>query len=72
MDCLDEEAFWWWWDGDEFAGVLETFCVLGGTEDLDLVVRSSECLKTFVGLLTVVEGWSHAVDSEVWIGDELW
>jgi hypothetical protein len=51
--------------------VLHTTGVHVRTEDRNgRVVGSAEGFEAFVALLAVVEAWGHAVDAEVWGGDE--
>lgn len=52
--------------------MLETEGILLGTEDGYFVIWCAEGFEAFVGLLTVVETWGHAVDFEEGVGDEFW
>jgi hypothetical protein len=56
---------------DKGGRVLHTASIHIRTENGDgRVVGSAEGFETFVALLAVVEAWGHAVDAEVWGGDE--
>ena len=57
--------------GHETGGMGHAGCILGRAEYGNAVVGGSERLDAFVGLLTVVEARSHAMDTEIWVADEL-
>jgi len=59
-------------DGYERCRVLQTGGVAVRPEDGDFVIGGSEGFEAFVGLLTVVEGRGHAVETEVGVCDEFW
>lgn len=42
-----------------------------GAKNGDIVIRRAECLHSFVGLLTIVECWCHAMETKVWICNKL-
>lgn len=50
----------------------ETSGVSLGPEDGDLVGGRPKRFHTFVGLLAVVKGGRHAVETQVGVGDEGW
>ena len=70
MYAFEEEGFGDRRDGDEGGGVCEAFGVVGGAEDGYAVVWAAEGLHALVGLLAVVERWSHAMETEVRVGYE--
>ena len=41
-------------------------------EDGDLVVRAPESLHALIGLLSIVEGWCHAMQAKIGVGDKYW
>ena len=67
---FDEEGFGDGRDGDEGGGVGEALGVLFGAVDGDFVGGGAEGFHAFVGLLAVVEGGRHAVESYVGVCDE--
>ena len=57
---------------DEAGTVLHTLCILLRSKDVDsLVIWRSKRFESLVALLSVVEAWCHAMETQEWIFHEL-
>ena len=46
--------------------------IVFGSENSYVVVWSAECFHALIGLLSIVQSWCHAMETEVWISNEGW
>lgn len=71
LDSIEEELDRHGRDADSLGRVLHPHGIAVGAEHLDIARGGTECLEALVGLLPVVQGRRHAVDTDEGIGDEL-
>ena len=58
-------------DRDNICRMLHPYSIAIRSEDLNIAGRITECLKAFVGLLTIVQSRGHAMDADIGISHEL-
>jgi hypothetical protein len=72
LNGIEEEVSGHGWDANKFGAALHPLGVTIRAEDGNSrIIGQAESLQAFVGLLAVVEGRSHAMDTDVRVSNEL-
>ncbi len=69
MNAIEEDVLRNRRDGDKRSREGQPCGITLWSEDCNVTIWGAESLHPFVGLLTVVEAWCHAMDTEIWVSD---